>query len=224
MDVILQVSELKFAIDDGVLVLDHVSFGVRREGAALLVGPPSSGKTLLLRLLLRELTPTGGQILLLGRNVARLSPHKVLQLRRRVGYMPENPAVIAARTVRDNLAFKLRALSIQSDEIPDLMARALELSGLEDAEDQHAAELDPLGQRQLALALALATEPPIVLCDDPLRDLPPEDQSAMVTFLEGVRRAGTALVMTSRRAEPLQSVLRTPPEGVLVSLRQEAVL
>ncbi len=224
MDVILQVSELKFATDDGVLILDHVSFGVPREGAALLVGPPSSGKTLLLRLLLRELPPSGGQILLLGRNVARLSAHKVLQLRRRVGYMPEYPAVIGGRTVRDNLAFKLRALGIHSDEIPDLSVRALQLSGLEDDQEQHAGDLSPLRERQLALALALATEPPIVLCDDPLRDLQPEDQPAMVALLERVRRAGTALVLTGRRAEPLLPVLHIPPEGVLVNLRQEAVL
>ncbi len=224
MDVILQVSELRFATDDGVLILDQLSFGVTRDGAALLVGPPSSGKTLLLKLLLKEVSPTGGQILMLGRNVARLPAHKVSQLRRRVGYMPECPAVLERRSVVENLEFKLRALATPSEEMRDLVTRALQLANLDGLEETTAADLNPLGQRQLALALAMATEPPLLLCDAPLRNLGQSEQEVLVEVLDGVRKAGTALVVTSREAEPARRLVESAPQGSMLRLRQEAVL
>jgi len=224
MDVILQVSGLRFATGEGILVLDNISFGVPRDGAALVVGPPSAGKTVLLKLLLRELTPTGGQILMLGRNVARLSPAKVAQLRRRVGYMSEDPAILWNRSVLDNLEFKLRALATPPEEMPDLVSRALQLSGLHDEEQRLPEELSPLGQKQLALASAMVTEPSLLLCDDPLRDLGADGQEAMVELLHGVRSAGTALVVTARDGEPARSLVEAPPQGAEVRLRQEAVV
>lgn len=224
MDVILQVSELKFSTDDGVLILDQVSFGVTRDGAALVVGPPSSGKTLLLRLLLKEVEPTGGQILMLGRNVARLPARKVSLLRRRVGYMPERPALLEDRSVRANIEFKLRALDTPMEEMVDLLTRATQLTGLDANEETPAQELTPLGRRQLALALSIATEPSLLLCDDPLRDLEREDQEALVEMLDGIRRAGTALVVTARNAEPGLRLVEWATHGTQVRLRQEAVL
>ncbi len=224
MDVILQVSGLRFATGDGILVLDDVSFGVPRDGTALVVGPASSGKTVLLKLLLRELTPSGGQILMLGRNVARLSPTKVTQLRRRVGYMPEQPAILSHRTVLDNLEFKLRALATPLEEMPDLVNRALQLARLEEEDQSLAEELSPLQHKQLALASAMVTEPPLLLCDDPLRDLGTDGQETILELLHGVRSAGTALVLTARDSEPARSLVQVAPQGTVVRLRQEAVL
>ncbi len=224
MDVILQVSELRFATSDGVLILDQVSFGIARDGVALLVGPPSSGKTLLIKLLLREASPTGGQILMLGRNVARLPARKVSQLRRRVGYMPEEPAVVGDRSVLENVEFKLRALATPREEMADLVTRATQLAGLDGQEETLAGELPPLEQRQLALALAMATEPPLLLCDAPLRELEHDDQETMLEILNGVRSAGTALVVTARTAEPARRLVELAAQGVVVRLRQEAVL
>ena len=155
MQVAIQVSELRFSTEEGVLILDDLSFGVPREGFVFVVGPPSSGKTLLLKLILRELPPSGGQILLVGRNVARLSPKKVAQLRRRVGYVPERPPLLEDRTVQGNLLFKLRALGYKGEELEEELSRALELTGLSALADEPAGELPPLERALLALALAL---------------------------------------------------------------------
>ncbi|MGC9530582.1 MAG: ATP-binding cassette domain-containing protein [Candidatus Bipolaricaulaceae bacterium] len=198
MQVAIQVSELRFSTEDGVLILDNLSFGVPRDGFVFVVGPPSSGKTLLLRLILRELTPTGGQILLIGRNVARLSRRKVAELRRRVGYVPEEPVVLSSRTVADNLAFKLRALGLTGEELADERDRALELAGLVGLEDQVAGELGEVDRRRLALALALCPEPTVLLCDDPFRDLPLRAQDELVQALSRVHRANTAILATTR--------------------------
>lgn len=198
MQVAIQVSELRFSTEDGVLVLDNVSFGVPRDGFVFVVGPPSSGKTLLLRLILRELIPSGGQILLVGRNVARLPPRKVAQLRRRVGYVPEQPAILTDRTVKDNLAFKLRALGWRGEELEEELARALELVQLVGMETVPAGELPPLERARLALALALCPGPIVLVADDPFRNLSEAEQDRFMDTLSCVHRAGTALLVTTR--------------------------
>lgn len=198
MRVAIQVSELRYATDDGVLVLDGLSFGVPGDGFVLVVGPPSSGKTLLLELILREKFPQGGQILVLGRNMARLSPARARGLRRRIGYMPERSVVIERRTVRGNLEFKLRALGMRGPEAREHMARALELAGLKGEEERPASSLDDLGQRKLLLALALCPEPAVLLSDDPFRGLPVEAQDEVVGLLLGVHEVGIAVLATSR--------------------------
>ncbi|QAA77023.1 MAG: hypothetical protein BIP78_1257 [Candidatus Bipolaricaulis sibiricus] len=201
MRVAIQVSELRYATDDGVLVLDDLSLGLPGDGFVFVVGPPSSGKTLLLELILREKVPTGGQILVLGRNMARLSPVRARELRRRIGYMPEQSVVLDRRSVVGNLEFKLRALGIGGAEAREHVARAVEMAGLKGEEKTEGGSLDKLGQRKLTLALALCPEPAVLLCDDPFRDLESADQDELVQVLRGVNEAGLAVLATARDAE-----------------------
>lgn len=198
MRVAIQVSELRYATEDGVLVLDGLSFGLPGDGFVIVVGPPSSGKTLLLELILREKFPTGGQILVLGRNMARLSSARARELRRRIGYMPEGPVTLDARTVRENLEFKLRALGIPPQEAREHLARALELAGLKGEEGRPASSLNLLEERRLLLALALCPEPAILLADDPFRGLSAEGQDEVMAALHGVHEVGVAVLATAR--------------------------
>lgn len=224
MRVAIQISELRYATDDGVLVLDGLSFGVPGDGFVVVVGPPSSGKTLLLELILREKTPTSGQILVLGRNMARLSAARARELRRRIGYMPERSVILDGRSVRGNLEFKLRALGIRGAEAREHAARALELARLKGDEERPAAALDALGQRQLVLALALCPEPAILLGDDPFRGLTADDQDRLMGLLTAVNELGVAVLATARDPEiaarhafPLRE--RTPLLRYAVHLR-----
>lgn len=201
MRVAIQVSELRFATDDGVLVLDNLSLGLPGDGFVFVVGPPSSGKTLLLELILREKTPTGGQILVLGRNMARLSPARARELRRRIGYMPEESIVLDQRSVQGNLEFKLRAVGIVGAEAREQAARAVELAHLKGEEGTPASALDQFGQRKLILALALCPEPAVLLCDDPFRGLTREEQDELVSMLRAINEAGVAVLATARDPE-----------------------
>lgn len=181
--------------------MDGLSLGLPGEGFVFVVGPPSSGKTLLLELILREKTPTGGQILVLGRNMARLSPARARQLRRRIGYMPEESIVLDRRSVRENLEFRLRALGIKGSEAREHSARAVELAHLKGEEGRPASSLDELGQRKLVLALALCPEPTVLLCDDPFRGLTAEGQDELVAMLKAINEAGVAVLATTRDPE-----------------------
>jgi len=219
----IQVSELRFVTEEGVNVFEGLSFGVPREGFVWVVGPPGSGKTLLLRILLREVQPQGGQILVLGRNVRRVSAKSFQAVRRRLGYLPEDPPILSGRTVRGHLLFKLRALGLHGEEAEDALHRALDLAELKDAAEKRGAELSLLEQKRLGLALALCPHTSLLLCDDPLRGLEPKAQEELLATLERIHQGGVTLLGTAREDALLLARGFTPePSGKrsLVYLRE----
>lgn len=204
MRIAVQVAELRFATEDGVLVFDGLSFGVPREGFVWVVGPPGSGKTLLLSIILREVPPASGQVLLLGRNLRRLSPGSFREIRRRVGFVPESPVVLEKRSVRENLEFKLRAMGLRGEQADEAKERALDLAQLRGLEEFRAEELDSLHRLRLALALALLPETGLLLCDDPLRALEPEEGKGLLATMEQINRAGVTILATASNAAMLE--------------------
>ncbi len=221
----IQVAELRFATEEGVLVLDRLSFGVPREGFVWVVGPTGSGKTLLLQILLGEVRPHGGQILLLGRNIRRIAKRHFRELRRKVGYMPEEPNFLPNRTVLGNLQFKMRALGVSGEAAADGVERALDLAGLRPHAAARPEALTPLERKALSLALALCPDSSVLFVDDPLRDLDPGAQEALLAILERTNRAGVTLLATSREAALLLEHGFSPgpgPRGI-VYLRESVV-
>jgi ABC-type ATPase involved in cell division len=199
----IQVAELRFATEEGVLVFDGLSFGVARDGFVWVVGPAGSGKTLLLRILLGEVRPHGGQILILGRNILRLSRRKLQDLRKKIGYMPEEPSALFGRTVLGNLQFKLRALGIGAEARREAVERALDLAGLHGHENARPENLSQLELKRLELALALCPDCSILFADDPLRNLAEEAKEEILNVLERVNQAGITILATSSEDEPL---------------------
>lgn len=204
-------------------MFDGFSLSVPREGFVWVVGPPGSGKTLLLRILLREVRSQGGQILLLGRNIRRISQKSFRAVRRRVGYLPEDPPILSGRTVQGHLLFKLRALGLGGEEASDALHRALDLAELKDLMDKPAEELDLLGQKRLGLALALCPSASLLFCDDPLRGLAAEAKDKLLGTLERIHRGGVTLLCTAREDAPLLAWGFSPTSGgkrALVYLRE----
>jgi cell division transport system ATP-binding protein len=216
----IQVAELRFATEEGVLVLDGLSFGVPREGFVWVVGPPGSGKTLLLRILLGEVRPHGGQILLLGRNIPRLSKKKFRAIRRKVGYIAEEPSVLPGRTVLGNLTFKLRALGVRKEAADEAMERALDLAQLRGQESRRAEELSAAELLRLSLALALSPECSVLLADDPLRNIAPAEKDGFLSVLSRVNQAGITILATSREVAPLLRFGFSPEGRGVVFLRE----
>lgn len=218
----LQVAELRFATEEGVLVFDRLSFGVPREGFVWVVGPAGSGKTLLLRILLGEVRPHGGQILLLGRNIRRISKKNFRELRRKVGYMPEEPDFLPHLTVLGNLGFKMRALGVKGEAATDAVERALDLAGLRSRAEVLPEHLTPLERKGLSLALALCPDCSVLFADDPLRDLDPKAQEAFLAVLERTNRVGITVLATSREAALLVRHGFSPHPGprAIVYLRE----
>jgi ABC-type ATPase involved in cell division len=201
MSVMIQVSELHFTTEDGVKVLEDVYLHIERGELVFLLGEAAVGKTLLLGLLAAYTPPQQGQILVHGRNVARLSREKALGLRRQIGFVPQG-FVPLPRTTLENLLFKLRTLGDFREQAEEKALLALEAVGLLRQQTAGASSLSAVERLRLGIAIAICNDPLLLLVDNPFDGLSPEDQEQICALLERISGRGMTVVAAARGPLP----------------------
>ncbi|MGH6946392.1 MAG: ABC transporter ATP-binding protein [Kiloniellales bacterium] len=193
--------------DGETLVVQDLDLEVRRGEFLTLLGPSGSGKTTTLMLLAGFEMPTRGAILLDGRDVGGLPPH-----RRGLGLVFQNYALFPHMTVAENLAFPLKVRRLPTAEVESKVKRALEMVKLGGFGARRPAQLSGGQQQRVALARALVFEPKLVLMDEPLGALDKQLREHMqleikhlhqqlgVTVVYVTHDQGEALTMSDRIA------------------------
>lgn len=201
MALMIQVSELYFTDPDGLKILEDVHLRIDREDMVFLVGPTRTGKSILVRILATILPPQSGQILVHGRNIARLSRSKILDLRQRIGFLPQDFTPLP-RPVLNNVMFKLRTLGDFREKAEEKGLIALEKVGLTDKLTSPAIELTPLEQIQLGLALAICNEPLLLLLDEPFDRLDSMDRNKIFATLKEIHTDGATILTATQGPLP----------------------
>ncbi len=193
----IQVSELHFSTEDGVKVLEDIHLHVDQGELMVVLGPAACGKSLLLGLLGAQIPPQRGQILVHGRNVARLGPNKILALRQRIGVYPQG-FVPLPRTVHENVTFKLLALGNYREQAEEKVLYALETAGLIRQQGVDALELSSIDRIRLGIMLAICHDPLLLLIDEPFEGLA-EDEKAEVARLVCRMNTGHLTILGATR-------------------------
>ncbi|MFZ5675117.1 MAG: ABC transporter ATP-binding protein [Pseudomonadota bacterium] len=182
------------------LIVDDLSLEIIRGEFLTLLGPSGSGKTTTLMMLAGFETPTRGQILLNGREINRLAPH-----RRGIGMVFQNYALFPHMTVAENLAFPLTVRSLAKAEVEARVLRALDLVKLGGFAARRPAQLSGGQQQRIAVARALIFEPELVLMDEPLGALDKQLREGMQYEIRELHeRLGVTIVyVTHDQAEAL---------------------
>lgn len=185
MTLMIHMSELSFYTDEGRIIFDDIYLKVEWGEWVFLIGPKEAGKTVFLKLLAGELQPRQGQILVNDRNVTRLSPGRLLQLRRAMGIVPEQPLILNQNTVMESLIFKLRALGLSQGEAQRKAAETLETLGLASLASRPPGELVTVEQALAQVALAVCHDPILLLVDEPCCGL---DEEGILTLMNALDR------------------------------------
>jgi len=185
-------------------VLTDVNITVDKGEFVFLTGPSGAGKTTLLKLVFCAEQPTRGQILVGGRNVARIRDASIPYLRRNIGVVFQDFKLLPHRTVLDNVAFTLDVLGTPRSESRERVLRMLKLVGL-----QHKAESLPLKlsggeQQRVVIARALVNDPTILLADEPTGNLDPALTVEILDLLCEVNVRGTTVVVATHDASLLE--------------------
>jgi cell division transport system ATP-binding protein len=181
----------------GQYALHDVSLEVRRGEFVFLTGPSGAGKTTLLELIFAAEKPSVGQILVLGRNVARLGAGAVPALRRRVGVVFQDFKLLQDRTVEENVRLALDVIGTPRREARARVFQMLKSVGLQHRRFHHPLSLSGGEQQRVALARALVNEPEILLADEPTGNLDPElTIEIMDLIISAATRGTTVLVAT----------------------------
>ena len=181
--------------------LDDVSVEIERGDFVFLVGSSGSGKSTVLKLILREERPTTGDVFVAGRHLNRLSSWRVPQLRREIGAVFQDFRLLPNKTVYQNVAFALQVIGKKRHVINSSVPEILELVGLAGKEKRLPHELSGGEQQRVAIARAFVNHPPILLCDEPTGNLDPGTSVGIMRLLDRINRTGTTVLMATHDDE-----------------------
>lgn len=179
-------------------VLVGVDFEVRSGEVAIITGPAAAGKTTLTHLLRLALTPRDGRAIILGVDTARATPSIRARVKRRIGYVGENPVFIEHWSAYDNIAMPLKLTGMKPAEYAHDVRELVDFVGLGGASDLSVEKLSGAERRRAALARALAGKPNLILADDPTAGMSPGDGRRIVRLLGEMRRVGAAVVIATQ--------------------------
>ncbi|WP_329117730.1 ABC transporter ATP-binding protein [Streptomyces sp. NBC_01465] len=165
------------------VVLDALDLVVEPGEVMALLGPSGSGKTTALRAVAGFVRPVSGRVLIGGRDVTALPPH-----RRGIGMVVQQYALFPHMKVAENVAFGLRAQKVARGEIAGRVAEALEMTGMGAYAARYPRELSGGQQQRVAIARALAIRPGVLLLDEPLSALDAQLRSGMLAELARLHR------------------------------------
>jgi cell division transport system ATP-binding protein len=181
----------------GSFALRDVSLEVGRGEFVFLTGPSGAGKTTLLKLLLAVEQPSEGQIVVLGRNIARLGEVAVPDLRRRIGVVFQDFKLLPARTVEENVGLALDVVGAPRRRARAKVFGVLKQLGLQHRRYHHPLSLSGGEQQRVAIARALVNEPDILLADEPTGNLDPDLTVEIMDLIAGAATRGTTVLVAT---------------------------
>jgi len=192
----------------GQTALDGITFHIPRGEFCFLTGPSGAGKTTLLRLIFREETPSEGQIVVNGRNVAAIPKSKIPFLRRTIGVVFQDFRLIERKTIFENVAYLPRILGLDAARQKRMALDALRRVGLAHRAGAFPRQLSGGEQQRIAIARAVIAEPEILIADEPTGNLDPDLARDIVRLLLDIHRRGTTVIFATHDRETIRSVGR----------------
>jgi len=177
--------------------LEEVSFKINPGEFVFLVGLSGSGKSSLLRLLLREEFPSSGTVMLDGVNVGKLRNRKLPAFRRKLGIVFQDFRLLPTKSVFDNIAFGMQVVGKSRKEIKTRVPEVIELVGLEGKESRLPTQLSGGEQQRVAIARAIVNGPKLLLADEPTGNLDPSTSVGIMKILDRINRTGTTVLMAT---------------------------
>ena len=195
--------------------LDDVSFDIDKGEFVFLIGQSGSGKTTVLRLLLREEVSDAGIVTVNGKNLNRLARRKVPDLRRKIGCVFQDFRLLPKKNVFENVAFALEVINKSPRVIKRTVPEVLDLVGLTGKAQRMPGELSGGEQQRVAIARAFVNRPLVLLADEPTGNLDPATAGRVLALLvEQVRAHGSACLLATHShaaaAHADRSVTLTP--------------
>ena len=231
----------KYMEDDEVIVLENVgkiyrennshaledvSIRIKKGEFVFVVGESGSGKSTLKKLLLRELTPTQGNIYVLNYDLKKIPHRRIPKYRRNIGVVFQDFRLLKDRNVYENVAFAQRIIQVPGREIRRNVPRVLATVGLAGKYRVRPNNLSGGEQQRVAIARALVNKPAILLADEPTGNLDPKTSLEIMHLFEEINNAGTTVIMVTHDQTIVNAMCKrviTLNKGVVISDEENGV-
>ena len=187
--------------------LQGIDLHIRRGEVFGIIGRSGAGKSTLLRLLNRLETPSDGQVLLDGEDIATLGTAGLRHLRRKVAMIFQHFNLLASRTVADNVALPMQMAGVPAPERARRVSELLQLVGLAERANAYPAQLSGGQKQRVGIARALVLQPDILLCDEATSALDPQSTRAILALLRDInQRLGLTIVLITHEMEVIRDL------------------
>lgn len=189
---------------NGTVALHDINLKIQPREFVFIVGPSGSGKTTFLRLMLREILPTHGKILIEGKDIAQIK--KIYELRRKIGAAFQDFKLLFDRTLTENISLILESQNIPLEKIKKTVDEVLELVDLSGKKELFPLQLAGGELQRAVIARALALNPSIIFADEPTGNLDPESAWQIVKLLKDRQKEGKTVIMATHNVEVVNTL------------------
>ena len=173
-----------------------------------IVGRSGAGKSTILKLIIREDTPSHGQILIEGTNIANIRSEDIPLLRRKIGVVFQDIRLLPSRTVFENVAYAMEVAGVSKHQIDVETPQFLGLVGLEHKSAAFTDELSGGEKQRVAIARALAHKPLLLIADEPTGNLDTINALEIMTLLRKINEMGTTVILATHAKDLVDKIKR----------------
>jgi len=190
------------------VVLDAADLAIQKGETITIMGGSGKGKTVFLKLLLGVIRPDSGQVMLRGHSLGEMGDKEIRKMRSHIGMLFQGAALFDSLTVRENIAYPLREhFDYTEDELSRIVAEKLDLVGMHGIEEMMPADLSGGMKKRVGLARAIATDPDVILYDEPTTGLDPANNRRICELIRSLQqKLGVTSVVVTHDMEAAFSV------------------
>jgi cell division transport system ATP-binding protein len=207
-DTVVEFRGVSKVYDSGDVGVENATFRIDRGEFVFLVGSTGSGKSTLMRLLIKEADPSAGVIRVSGRDLADIDRKRVPHYRRNIGVVFQDFKLLPNRTVYDNVAYALQVTGGTRREIREKVPDILRLTGLSTKLHNYPDQLSGGEQQRVSVARAFVNHPPLLLADEPTGNLDPETSIGIMQLLYRINKAGTTVLVATHDSHMVDRMRR----------------
>lgn len=197
----IHLKEVSVEYPNGIRALNDINISICKGEFVFVVGSTGSGKSTMLKLLYREVSPTSGSVIVEGEDVTQLKPAAVPYLRRKLGIVFQDFKLLPQKNVWENLAFALRVVGVGQKEMRRRIGEVLELVGLTHRCDAFPNQMSGGEQQRAAIARALINHPTVLIADEPTGNLDPDTSWEIIQLLDQINVRGTTMLVATHDSQ-----------------------
>lgn len=189
-----------------VKALTNININIDKGEFVFLVGPSGAGKSTFIKMLLKEVEPSTGNIVIGNEDLSKIKRRQIPYHRRKIGMVFQDFRLIPTLNVYENVAFAMRVVGASPKEIRKRVPMVLSLVGLSNKYKMFPTELSGGEQQRVSIARAIVNNPKVLIADEPTGNLDPETAKEIMELIDDINKAGTTVVMATHAKEIVNSM------------------
>ncbi|MDQ0254559.1 cell division transport system ATP-binding protein [Evansella vedderi] len=191
---------------NGVMAVNGIDIEIEKGEFVYVVGPSGAGKSTFIKLMYREEKPTRGDILIGGKNLAKIKERQIPLIRRNMGVIFQDFKLLPSLSVYENVAFAMEVIEESKANIRRRVMNVLEIVGLKNKARFYPHEISGGEQQRVSIARAIVNNPSVLIADEPTGNLDPDTSWEIMNILEDINNRGTTIVMATHNKEIVNTI------------------